>query len=356
MKPILNFTDTSVDKGTLEWRSPSNIALVKYWGKYGNQLPINPSVSMTLKYAFTQTEIHWSPKSSPLAANFEFFLSQQKVGGKFENRIGKLIELIATEYPKIKEKFLRINSINTFPHSTGIASSASGLSALALALLSLGSRLHQQDLGYDAFLQKSSYYARLGSGSACRSVYAPYAIWGAGATANSTNEFAIPFTPHNDFLKIHDSILIFSKNPKAVSSSAGHELMNNHAYKQGRIAQANENTQNMLEALNTGDFEKWQHITESEALALHGLMLSSANPVLLLLPDSIQFLNDFLAFRKGKALKAAFTIDAGPNIHLLYAPEHYEEVRSFISNWITERRKPIDVIDDETGKGAKELF
>jgi diphosphomevalonate decarboxylase len=356
MNPLFNFTHTDTDKGTLEWRSPSNIALIKYWGKHGEQKPINPSVSMTLKYAFTQTEIHWSPKSSPSAADFEFFLSQQKVGEKFEKRVGQLIKIIAAEYPKINEDFLTINSINTFPHSTGIASSASGLSALALALMSLGKRLHGQDLSYDAFLQKASYYARLGSGSACRSVYAPYAIWGAGATANSTNDFAIPFTPHNDFLKIHDSILIFSKTPKTVSSSAGHELMNNHAYKQGRIAQANENTQNMLEALKSGDFEKWQHITENEALALHGLMLSSVSPVLQLLPDSIQFLTDFMAFRKGKGLKAAFTIDAGPNIHILYAPEHYEEVRAFISNWITERRRPIDVIDDETGKGAKELF
>ncbi len=356
IKPVNIKTSGPELKGSVEWRSPSNIALIKYWGKQGNQIPMNPSLSMTLKYAYTQTEIKWQPSDRPVPREFDFFLSGEKVGSGFEKRVGNLIEVMAVDYPVLNDLRFTINSLNTFPHSTGIASSASGLSALALSLLSVAQRASGQQADYGEFLRKASHYARLGSGSACRSIYGPYAIWGDEARAESSNEHALPYKPHDSFEKIFDSILIFNEKPKKVGSSAGHKLMDEHFYRQGRVNQARENIIRLLKAMNEGDFDVWQEVVEQEALSLHGLMFSSHEPVLLLEPDTIRFIHDLNSFRAGKGLKVAFTIDAGPNIHLLYAPEHRDVVRNFISDWIMDHHLQIQVLDDETGKGAKQLF
>lgn len=341
---------------SVEWRSPSNIALIKYWGKNGNQIPMNASLSMTLKYSFTQTEVRWEPKRDSLPISFDFYLSKQKVGEAFEIRIAKLIEVMLVDFPKISDYHLTINSLNTFPHSAGIASSASGMSALALSLLSMAAQIYNRSYAYDEFLQLASHYARLGSGSACRSVYGPYAIWGQHAEQQSVDEFANPFDVHADFKKMYNSILVFNHEPKSTGSSEGHSLMGSHFYRHGRIEQAADNLNKMIHALKSGDFDVWQQVVENEALSLHGLMFSSAKPVILLNPESLAFLSEFMQFRKGKGLKAAFTIDAGPNIHLLYAKDDREAMQNFISDWITSRKAPINVIDDESGLGAKQLF
>lgn len=347
---------TQKESGIVEWRSPSNIALIKYWGKLGNQIPMNPSLSMTLKYAFTQTELKWEPKTDKTPISFDFYLSKQKVNKAFEKRIENLIATMSADFPKLTNYHITINSLNTFPHSTGIASSASGMSALALSLLSMAMHTHEQELPFSQFLQTASHYARLGSGSASRSIYGPYAIWGTNTSINSVNEYAIPFEPHPEFKKIYNSIMVFSNEPKETGSSEGHSLMKEHHFRQGRIEQSRTNIEVLIKALKTGDFETWQRVTEQEALTLHALMMSSEKPIILLKPTSLEFLQDFIQFRKGKALKAAFTIDAGPNIHVLYAEEHQEIMQSFISDWITSRKLPINVIDDETGIGAKQLF
>lgn len=353
----VNVNSNSVtESGVVEWRSPSNIALIKYWGKSGDQIPMNPSISMTLKYAFTQTEIRWSPGEISNAKNFDFYLSREKVSPSFEKKVEGLLARFSKKYPVLNNFFFTINSLNTFPHSTGIASSASGLSALALALLSVVKESGEFNGNYDEFIHESSFFSRLGSGSACRSLYGPYAIWGAGANGLGDNEFAVPFEPHKEFNSIYDSILIFSKKPKKVGSTVGHSLMQNHPYRKGRIAQVKANMERLLPAMEQGDFETWRQITENEAMSLHGLMMASAQPVLLLAPETIRFLNDFDDFREGKGLKSAYTIDAGPNIHLLYAADQRNVIQQFISDWIKNSKLDVDVIDDETGLGPKQLF
>ncbi len=351
-----NARQTAQQNGTLEWRSPSNIALTKYWGKHEGQIPMNPSLSMTLKYAFTQTEVSWEPKNTNEEVAFDFFLGHEKAGYEFEKRIEKLIRHFAKEFPHLLDYRFNIKSINTFPHSTGIASSASGLSALALSLLSVALKTTGNSMNYTEQIRKASYYARMGSGSACRSVEGPYMIWGKGALDNSSDEFAVPFVPHQDFHKIHDTIILFDKRPKKVGSSAGHALMREHPYRKGRIAQAGKNTKKLIEAMNAGDFETWQFITEQEALSLHALMMSSPQPVLLLEPNTLKFIHDLYEFRTGRGYKVAFTIDAGPNVHLLYAPSDREVIQGFIGNWLLDNHLQLEVIDDETGNGAKQLF
>ena len=148
--------------GHVTWKSPSNIALVKYWGKHGKQLPRNPSVSFTLSQAFTETTIAFDYDiQSNGSAEFSFEGSKNE---RFERRIKKFLTSIEGFMPFLSHAKLKIDSSNSFPHSTGIASSASAMSALALCLCSLESEIYNDLYKDSSFYKKASFIARLGSG------------------------------------------------------------------------------------------------------------------------------------------------------------------------------------------------
>ncbi len=167
----------TIEKGKITWQSPSNIALIKYWGKHGNQLPNNPSLSMTLHSSFTTTSLSYMKKAGTNNVEMEFFFDGCK-SEIFERRIEDYLNRMLKDYPFLGNYQLSIESSNTFPHSSGIASSASAFSALALGIMSL-SEICSGDLDKTKFQQQASRLARLGSGSASRSVYGGYTIWGA---------------------------------------------------------------------------------------------------------------------------------------------------------------------------------
>jgi diphosphomevalonate decarboxylase len=165
------------------------------------------------------------------------------------------------------------------------------MSALALALCSLEDELFQTLQDDDLFDKKASYVARLGSGSACRSIYPGMAVWGeTAAVAGSSNEFAVPFTEelHEVYKDFHDDILIASQSEKSVSSSMGHALMNNNAYAEPRYNQANERMNRLVAALKNGDLETFGNIAEQEALTLHALMMTSDPAYILMRPNSLK--------------------------------------------------------------------
>src|SRR5690606_34889499 len=161
--------------GIVSWQSPSNIALVKYWGKYGEQLPMNPSISFTLNNCHTKTSMAFEPKTS-IGFEFEVFLDGKREES-FEPKIQKFFERVECYLPFLKDFKFKIETTNSFPHSSGIASSASGMSALALCLMDM-ERQMQPDITENYFLEKASFLARLGSGSACRSLEGPIIVWG----------------------------------------------------------------------------------------------------------------------------------------------------------------------------------
>src|SRR6478735_2181007 len=166
----------SVDQGSFSWSAPSNIALVKYWGKKEKQIPANPSVSFTLNNCKTITTLAFAKKQND--GNFSFdLLFEGKPKEDFKPKIQKFFERIETYCPFLKEYHFSINTQNTFPHSSGIASSASGMAALAMNLMSLEKALNPE-ITEEYFLQKASFLARLGSGSACRSIKGNVVAWG----------------------------------------------------------------------------------------------------------------------------------------------------------------------------------
>ena len=340
-----------IDK--IVWRCPSNIAIVKYWGKKGIQIPCNTSVSFTLSESYSEIELEVFDKKNNSNIELEYFFEEKK-NVPFENRVLKYLSDHLNQFPVLNDHAIRINSRNSFPHSAGIASSASAFGAIALSLLDASFILQNQSHN-EEFFKRSSQLARLGSGSACRSMYGGFVLWGKNKViADSSNEFAIPITSiHDNFKQWHDTILIVDDNPKKVSSSTGHSLMNQHVYAKSRFAQANERAARMVKILAGGDYEEFIKIAESEALTLHAMMMTSGDYYLLMKPDTIIAIEKIMDFRRETKVPVCFTLDAGPNVHLLYPEDDKNTVASFINGELKGSVKKI--IFDKMGNGPQKI-
>ncbi len=341
-------------EGIVKWKSPSNIALVKYWGKHGRQLPSNPSISFTLSNAHTITEIQYQRSDQELVRPSVQFTFEGETKPAFETKIVAYLESIKEDLPLIKQHKFKIASSNSFPHSSGIASSASSMSALALCLLSIEQELHDRE---NIDFNKASMLARLGSGSASRSVFGPLAIWGDTTISNaSSNEYAIPFGESFDpvFNDFHDDILIVSKKEKSVSSTAGHALMENNPYALNRFEQAHKHLEELNQAMTTGDIETFGLIVEKEALTLHALMMASTPPYMLMEPNTISIINEIKEFRTSKYIPVYFTLDAGPNIHMLYPHKYLTEIAK-LKQHLSQYCQDGTILDDHVGQGPQKL-
>ncbi len=334
------------------WQSPSNIALVKYWGKHGNQLPNNPSISLTLSKSRTETTISYTFRNKD--ERFIDFLFEGKPNEAFSSKVERFISSVKPYFPFLDQYHLKIESKNTFPHSSGIASSASAMSALIMGILDLEHKLTNVPID----LKKASWFSRLASGSASRSVFPYAAMWGKTNTlSESSDYYAIPLASllHPVFKNYYDSILITDAAEKTVSSRAGHALMDTNPYAASRYDIAQKNTNNLIHSLQNGDIEQFIHITESEALQLHALMMSSNPPYLLIQPNSIKIINAIWNFRKETHIPLCFTLDAGPNIHMLYPEKDRNKVLDFIQNVLVNYCQEGQWIDDKTGSGPSQL-
>ncbi|PKP01478.1 MAG: diphosphomevalonate decarboxylase [Bacteroidetes bacterium HGW-Bacteroidetes-9] len=314
------------------WKSPSNIALIKYWGKKGIQIPSNSSLSVTLDEAYTITRVSADPVkagSGPIVS----FRFEGELNHSFGSRIQLFLKSIIPHFDFLKDMALNIESGNNFPHSAGIASSASAMSALSLCLCSIEEEIMGVQSDREAFLRKASYISRLGSGSACRSVYGNFAVWGKHSSIkNSADDYAVtlPFEPNDLFTELHDTILIVDPGTKKVSSSVGHNLMKGHVYAEARFSQAEANLSSILIALQQGDWETFATIIENEALSLHAMMMTSKPGYVLMHPNSLKIIEKVIDYRKQSGLHVCFTLDAGPNVHLLYPERDSEKLKPLI--------------------------
>ena len=310
-------------------RSPSNIAIVKYWGKHGNQLPNNPSISFTLSNCYTETKLGYEINDIDKDNIHLDFYFEGKENEKFKTKIEKYLHDNEEYFSFLKGLKLRIESTNSFPHSSGIASSASSMSALVLCLL--GIKYKDAEIN----LQEASFLSRLASGSASRSIFPTMSLWGeTPSLPNSSDEYAVSIADLVDpvFKSYHDSILIVSSEEKSVSSRAGHSLMNSHPLAQERYATARKNTENLLKILQSGDLEGFIKIAEAEANQLHDLMATSTPSYTLKKPNTIKIIEKIVQFRKDTSLPICYTLDAGPNVHLLYPDFCAQDVKSFIND------------------------
>ena len=343
--------------GKVTWQSPSNIAIVKYWGKHGNQLPANPSLSFTLTNAHSTTTVEYDV--DPERTAFELsFLFEGKENDKFQKRIANYFKGNSADFPYLKHLKLKVSSENSFPHSAGIASSASAMSALALCLTSIESRMFGGFEGKQQFRTRASHLARLASGSAARSIYGGLVCWGeTESVADSSDYFAVPIAEDIDpvFSTFQDAILIVSDEEKPVSSSLGHKLMNNHPYAQMRYYVARNHVEQLKAIMQEGDVKAFGKILENEALALHGLMMNSDPSFILMKPNTLSIIEKIRAVRESEDMPWYFTLDAGPNVHLLYPLEVANRAEELIKSELMPLTSNNQVIFDKVGKGPVKI-
>ena len=353
---LLALAAADLESADIRWQSPSNIALVKYWGKHGNQLPINPSISFTLSKCISDTRIKFTRKPGPSTTVDLNFMFEEKPAPAFAKRMIKFLEDISDVCPFVKQYNIEIESSNSFPHSAGIASSASGFSAVGLCLASIEDLLYSNLDEDAAFRKKASYLARLGSGSACRSIFGEASWWGESSTLPASSDYyAVEAKAllHNAFTNFQDTIIVVSADEKPVSSTHGHGLMDFHPYREGRLQQADQHLLALKSALGSGDLERFGLIVENEALSLHALMMSSSPGYFLITGNTIEAIQAIRAFRASDGVPCYFTLDAGPNIHLLYPSSYVNQVKDFIANELKEITD--HVIFDEMGNGPIQL-
>lgn len=317
----------------VSFQCSSNIALVKYWGKkpHGVQLPANPSISWNLGdlYATTTLKVFQRDTSD---TPFVFTLSG-KSKPSFEPKIEQFLLKIAVDCPWLKNYILHIDSENNFPHGTGIASSAAGFGALGLCIAKVEEDLGLLQNSTMDFWQRSSYLSRIGSGSACRSMYAAPAVWGETlAVEGSSDLYAVELGGEIHPLLTHwrDVVLIVDDGEKAVSSTAGHALLKDHPYAEARFAKAQLNLIDIVRAIRTGDVNRFIEIVESEALQLHAMMMTSVPYYLLICPNTLAIIEKIWQYRAETGMRLCFTLDAGANVHLLYDKKDETDTMNFV--------------------------
>ncbi|MDV4031052.1 diphosphomevalonate decarboxylase [Elizabethkingia anophelis] len=346
-KEFLGDINFNISSRTVTESCPSNIALIKYWGKYENQIPANPSISYTLNHCRTNTTMDFSE-----GENFSvqtFLAGNEEL--KFAEKIEKYFKNIEQYLPWILKGKYVIRTENTFPHSSGIASSASGFGAIAKCLMQLDA-IFSGNTSEEEALKKASFLARLGSGSACRSLYNGLVVWGnTKEVEGSSDLYAVQYPNdeiHPVFKKFNDWVLLIHEGEKSVSSTVGHGLMKTNPYAERRFQEAHENFAKLKNILKTGDLEGFIKLTEHEALTLHAMMMMSDPAFILMKTGTLEVINKIWDFRRITGLPLFFTLDAGANVHLLFPNDiESDKIKIFIQQELLPFTQKGGVVKDE---------
>ncbi|ACU08302.1 Diphosphomevalonate decarboxylase [Flavobacteriaceae bacterium 3519-10] len=346
MKEFFSTDSYKISDSKVTQSCPSNIALIKYWGKYAGQIPANPSISYTLNNCKTNTSIEFIANEK---FSVQTFLSGNEEA-KFAEKIEKFFHTIEQYLPWILQGKYIITTQNTFPHSSGIASSASGFGAIAKCLMDLDEQFSAPH-GCDFKLKKASFLARLGSGSAGRSLYDGLVVWGkTDEVAGSSDLFAVPYPEnevHSVFRSFNDWVLLIHEGEKSVSSTIGHSLMNTNPYAERRFQQAHENFTLLKDILKTGDLAAFIKLVEHEALTLHAMMMMSDPAFILMKTGTLNVIHKIWEFREKTGLPLFFTLDAGANVHLLFPANTDEDnIKEFITRELLQHTQNEGVVKD----------
>lgn len=301
----------------------SNIAFIKYWGRsldYNPNLniPSNDSVSMT-KYGLTQgihlqthTTIDFSDAHEEDTAIFE---GKVLIGREME-RILKVVDPLR-KYANVDCRF-KMMSRNDFPTQAGLASSASGFAALAIATVNA--------LDVDLSKEETSTYARLGSGSATRSIHGGFVHWNKGDSHETS--FAEQICGPHEF-DMNAVIAIVHEGKKDVTSDVGHESAHTSPFNDVRIEKSQEQVKDIEKAILDDDFSKVGKIAEESSKYMHAVMMTSSPPLFYWHPDTMRLVKLVQEMRRG-GLECYFSIDAGPNVHCLCRPEDVYELQKML--------------------------
>ena len=297
-------------------KSPANIAFIKYWGKADDRLTIanNNNISMNIDHCYTVTTVEFSPKYKKDEVRIKFFGRDfQEVGGSQLDRVINHVN----RFRKLNNCKLKVKiwSKNSFPSDAGIAASASAFSALTKALIgSFRMKVSQKRL---------SILTRLaGSGSACRSVIDGFAEWKAGK--NSGSSYAIQLAPENHW-GLADLVVVVKNEKKEFSSLHGHALAQTSPFYLKRQELLKKRTRLVEKAIKRRDLMLLGKCIEEEAIEMHMIAMTARQPIFYWNEGTMEIIRFLYQIRK-EGLFGFFTIDAGPNVHIICHQRDMEKI------------------------------
>jgi diphosphomevalonate decarboxylase len=287
-----------------------NIAFIKYWGNTHDQLrlPANPSLSMNLDGLHTQTTVTWDEALTT---------DQLILNGREEN--GAALARVSAHLDALRQRLnlharAVVISANNFPMGTGIASSASSFAALTVAgVAAVGAELSEREL---------TTLARLGSGSASRSIPTGFVEWHTGETHQQSYAESIAAPDHWDLV---DLVAIVSGEHKAVGSREGHSSANTSDLQAARVSGAAERLRVCKESILQRDFERFAEVVEHDSNLMHAVMMTSRPPLFYWLPPTLRLMSEVRQWR-AQGIPVCYTLDAGPNVHCICVREAVETV------------------------------
>jgi diphosphomevalonate decarboxylase len=342
------FSQPQRTEGSVTWACPSNIELIKDWSKYGELLPNNPSLSITLTNVYTETGIDYTISDKPSVKYILDGIYQPEMTQLITEYIKKLYPYFSY-LPVLK---LVIHSYNSFPQFSGTIISPSEVGSLALALCSIEEELTGQKTDSEFFFRKASFIARLGSGCAARSIYGGSVLWGLLPEINKSSElYGAQLGPLPFLEDLNVATLIVSNSNKPDTPLIQYFKLQFYNLASCRYEHAKMHILRLLEIAKRKDYLAFCELIENEALLLHRMVLSSSVYGLSLYPETLNIISKVRSFRKKSGVPFCFTIDAAPNIHLLYPNQFREIVIYFIRNTLLPSCEVQQWIDDKVGIG-----
>ena len=327
--------------------APANLAFVKYWGKRDAELriPANNSISVNLSTALTITSVGFDAN----LAEDQVSIAEEIIplGTDFSDRVFRHIDRMRRK-AGINLKAV-VQTRNTFPSGVGIASSASGFAALTVATCAA--------LGMDLSEKEMSEMARLGSGSACRSIPDGFTEWIAADPENRSYAVKIAPPGHWDICIV---TVVVSKVAKQLSSTSGHRLAVASPFFKSRLESLSERLNIVRSAILERDFEAFGRETEMEAISFHSIAMTSPiqNPdgwrsgAYYWQPESLELILAVQEWRKS-GLGVYFCLDSGPSVHLICLKQDLNQVITEVHE-LEQRRseRKWDLLVNEPAMGA----
>ncbi|KNC96337.1 diphosphomevalonate decarboxylase [Spizellomyces punctatus DAOM BR117] len=329
--------------------APVNIAVVKYWGKRDTSLllPTNSSLSLTL----SQDDLR---STTTVRADPSFERDRLWLNGKEEDvtknkrMVNVVRELRAlrqrmeqddASLEKLSAQKLHVCSQNNFPTAAGLASSASGFAALTFGIahaIGVADKVSRSDL---------SRLARLGSGSACRSLFGGFVAWEMGSRPDGVDSVAVQVADESHWPDMEALVLVASDARKDTPSTAGMQLtVETSELLQERIRQVPQRMQDMKQAIANKDYDAFAELTMMDSNQFHAVCLDTFPPITylndvsravihLITAYNALFTGDGRSGRGKKGYRAAYTFDAGPNAVLYILKEHVPEVLALVNRF-----------------------
>jgi diphosphomevalonate decarboxylase len=318
----------------------SNIAFVKFFGKKDDdlRLPMNSSISMNLSESYSVTTVEFLKNLSRDDIQMESVVLTDKEMGRISTHLDRIRSLgKSTLYAKVLTK-------NTFPKGSGIASSASGFAALTVsASHALGLNLSEKEL---------TILARLGSGSACRSIPGGLVKWNEGESHETSFAHSLY---KSDYWKLKDAVVVVSKAEKATSTTKAHGLACTSPFLSARFQGMKKTMVDCEEALKEKNIEKLGELIEKEALNMHAVMMSATPSLFYFEPGTIEVIKAVWKLRSD-GVKAYFTLDAGPTVHVIYEEHDEAEISKALNSLKLMEKIIINSVGEEARIISSHLF